>query len=275
MRTRTIGLVVAMVTAVFGAGELLAVNFGTEITISDDDGVNGYGSWYQKSHEDNEVEPFAATGQRYDMEGFFLDGDLLTMVGGYNFWNYPTGMRPGDLFVGLGEVLYGDSILDEGYVWDDGQYIPNVFGYDYVFDLKFGTGTYDLYAISEETHFLKSINSDGLGESNPWRYCEGGDYLGSGDLTYWNTPLDDDDLEGDASHLVGGDHYAVQINLSVLNLAPDTEFTAHFTEKCGNDNLMGKGNTDIPSTPLPDGGSTLILMGAAIIAAAGTRKLSQ
>jgi hypothetical protein len=48
----------------------------------------------------------------------------------------------------------------------------------------------------------------------------------------------------------------VSVDLSFLPLG--TEFTAHFTQQCGNDNLIGHAK-------IPDGGSTMICLGLALL----------
>jgi len=78
----------------------------TNITIND--GRAGNGTWYGDNsnntfaREDHEVEPGMQTGQKWDLEGFYLDGNILSMVGGYNFKNGESGngitFTSGDIF---------------------------------------------------------------------------------------------------------------------------------------------------------------------------------
>ena len=96
---------------------------------------DGYGntkrpnSWKYKYKEDNEVEPGAATGQKWDIEGFFFsdgtDGSVpdndLALVGGFDFKDGQGGIPSGDIFI--------DTDMDNGY-------------YEFVMDLDFGTGKY-------------------------------------------------------------------------------------------------------------------------------------
>jgi len=244
----------------FGASTSMAVYMGGNITIEDNDNQPSSGSWYTAGHEDQEVEPYAATGQMYDMEAFFLDEEKLTIVSGYNFWSPPYNMLPGDLFVAIGDpstVLYGDPIQN---TTDNGTAIPNSFGWDYVFDMNFTAMTYSLYAINGQS-LVSTINTDGMGESNPWRYASGGQFITSGTFDRsWAGTLTDAQV---GNGLLGGAHYGVSLDLSVLNLAPETEVTVHWTEQCGNDNIMGNGTT--PPNELPDGGSSVLLLGMALI----------
>ena len=69
-------------TLLFAAGNALATPYGTEITIYDGRTPDGQGS----AKEDNETESGMVQSQAWDLEGFFIDGKKLTIVGGYNFY---------------------------------------------------------------------------------------------------------------------------------------------------------------------------------------------
>ncbi len=58
-----------------------AMAFGLEITIFDGN-KGGSRNWWKYEREDQEVEPGMVDRQKWDLEGFFLDDTLLTMVGG-------------------------------------------------------------------------------------------------------------------------------------------------------------------------------------------------
>ena len=55
-----------------------------------------------------------------------------------------------------------------------------------------------------------------------------------------------------------------------------TEFTSHFTFRCGNDNLMGRGSllesTSADIEGVPDGGATIALMGFGLLSLIGLRR---
>jgi hypothetical protein len=244
----------------------MASLYGINITKDDNDGVNE--PWYAKGNEDQEVEPRAATGQQYDMEAFCYDGKYLTMIGGYNPWNPPTGMEPGDLFLGTGPIKYGDTLDPQGDWYDNGETFRYDFGYDYVFKLNFtgpNPNTFNLYSINSETTYYKAIDNYGFGESNPWKYASGGTFLTTGSFT----PITGlTDLALAEYGLTGGSHYAIKIDLASLNLLPaDTDFMVHFTQHCGNDNIMGGARTPAQQEPpptVPDGGATVALLGIAL-----------
>ena len=62
--------------------------------------------------------------------------------------------------------------------------------------------------------------------------------------------------------LTGGLHNALTVDISFLG--PSTSFTAHFTQGCGNDNLIGYGT----SAPVPEP-ATMVLFGIGLIGLGG------
>lgn len=73
-----------------GATSVYALNLGTNITIWDKMGT---------VNEDQEVEPNCVWDQQWDLEGFFLKGTTLTMVGGYDFKNGKMDIHPAIYFL--------------------------------------------------------------------------------------------------------------------------------------------------------------------------------
>ena len=239
----------------------MATSFGANITISDENSSLNK-DWYG-SREDQEVEPGMETGQKWDLEGFFLSGTTLTMVGGFNFRDGDSGFTSGDLFIDItGDAVYGDIHSGtDGYIS-----VLNSFGYDYVLDLTFNDPdptkafTYDVYAINGNTKVITANYSQNQG-SSPWRYDSGGTLIKHASLTY---------TKGGEANLLGfsgnGDHNAVSVSLDFLqldSLTHGTNFITHFTMGCGNDNLMGTG-----ALPNPEP-ATLFLMGCGLIGLAG------
>ena len=90
------------------------------------DGYKATGKyWWNKTTEDNEVEPGATTGQKWDLEGFFTnDTNNLGLVGGFDFENGEDWVQSGDIFI--------DTNNDDSY-------------WEYVIDLNFSDNNYNVY----------------------------------------------------------------------------------------------------------------------------------
>lgn len=231
MRT-ALTVLVFMMIAIITAGNALA----TDITIYDGSSTAQTG-WYGMQ-EDQEVEPGCVPTQAWDLEAFFLTDTTLTMAGGYNFISYG-GFDSGDLFLDI-------SDFDSG----------STYGYDYALKLDITNNKYSVYTLDKDSTFIKAFYYQNR-NSNPWRYnAEIENLIGSFSLSYlWG--LNDDDFE---TKLIGGagTHYSISLDLSDF-LVSGTEFIAHYTMGCGNDNLMGKGTTSVPEP------ATLMLLGTGLL----------
>lgn len=240
-----------------GATNVFALSFGSDITISD---RNATTSDWHKVTEDQEVEPGMSHGQIWDLEGFFLEDNQLSIVGGFDFVNGQSSYKSGDLFLDInGDAKFGDI---HGSV-NGNRDVLNTFGYDYVVDLDFTTSSYNVYAIDTNSTVVTSYYKQNQG-SSPWQYnADGSDKLiNSGSFINYANLSDAD------TGFLGGKHYALQgIDLSFLG--EDMEFFSHFTMGCGNDNLMGQGTT----APVPEP-ATMLLLGTGLLGFAGSRKKS-
>jgi hypothetical protein len=249
-----------------------ALPIGQSVTISDANfsGVNSAGNWYA-DREDNETEtnPNTANAQVWDLEGMFLSGSQLTMVGGFDFQNGTAhGARTyksGDIFFDInGDAVYGQAANGGSGVSAFGSLTTssNSYGYDYVLDFNAAMTSYSVYSLTAASQVLKVTD---VPSSNPWRYVSGGTLLQG----YSNVAIGGYGLLGDVSTLTSfnslslglkGDgtnnnHYFISVDLSFLPVGTAT--LAHYTMECGNDNLVG-------GFSVPESGMGWVLVGASL-----------
>lgn len=251
----------AGLAAVLNPGLASALTYGSNITIYDGEGV---------TYEDNEVEVGMDLKQKWDLEGVFLNGTMLTMVGGFDFKNgvtgYPT-YTSGDLFISTDSV-YGSPIKD--IVTGDGQKnVTNNFGYEYALAIDWNTLTFKTYKLDTAdttTTVYYALNETGLATSNPWKYYSGGEDRNiTGSVAYFNNVTD----SGFSGMSDSSKHYAVQIDLTDVFADANLygkDFYTHFTMGCGNDNLIGHGVAPVPEP------STILLFGAGLAGLALARR---
>lgn len=248
---------VAIASAVFAATTpAMALVLGTNITISDQHSTNK--SW-EGVGEDQETEPGTIHTQDWDLEGMFLNGTTLTLVGGFDFrdgFNHGgKNYGSGDLFIDInGDAEYGSAANGGS---GTGGTVKDRFGYDFVLDFDFTAMTFNLLALTGSDVWT-SRGSD-IAASNPWRYVSGGTAVqGFQNVGFsYFEGLSDSDVG-----FLGGTHYAISMDVSFL--AGKTA-TFHNTMSCGNDNLMGHSR-------VPDAATTASLFGAALLGLVGFRR---
>ena len=259
MRRLMVLMVLALLAWGLSCGYGFALTLGENITINDLMPNPGIGV----GGEDNECEAGMVQNQAWDLEGFFLDGFTLAMVGGYDFVNGLDGYTSGDIFIDVdGEVDFGgdDSNANRG-VND----IYNTFGYDYVLDINFTESQYSVFAIDSNT-ILQSVHYNDLNAgSNPWQFDNSKNNLialaGFANVAFDYKPgLSDTDVQGlsgeyDVHSVTPAvtTHNAALFDVSFLGYG--TAFTVHNTMGCGNDNLMGHG-----TTPVPEPGTVVLML---------------
>ena len=217
------------------AGSAFAL--GMNITIYDNRGYSGLAA----GGEDNETEPDMINAQDWDLEGFFLEGTTLTMVGGWDFLNGKSygdkQYNSGDIFIDIdGDAKYGDGA--------DSSYLN--YGYDYVLQVNWSDSNYNVFGLSSNSILVPVQESYNDPKSNPWRYGGGDDVLdgwNNVDFSAFGTLTDDE------TDFAGGTHNYVAFDLTFLG-SDINNFIAHFTMGCGNDNLMGSSSVPEPSTML-------------------------
>lgn len=215
--------------------------FAANITIPDENASGG--GWYGPQ-EDQEVEPGCITGQQWDLEAWYMSGNTLTAVGGYNFITGVSGWNSaaGDIFVDIdGDAQWGVGAHKPTQYPPDST-VSDTFGYDFVLDMDYSAMTYTVVDISSAGAALrlKNVTEAINWGSNPWRYVSGGLVTGYGGTIGYNTYANDALALAAGYDVTGGWHNAISVDLSWLaNYEPET-LIVHITQQCGNDDLMGQ-----------------------------------
>ena len=228
--------------------------FADNITVWDQRSVDA--DWH-RAIEDQEVEPGMQHGQEWDLEAFLLEGNNLSMVGGYDFVNGYGGMKSGDIFIDTDlTALYGNAA--------DGYDIDKV-GWDYAIHVNWGALSYEVYSLAGAVvGNFEDVEGYNSPHSSPWKYIPAVDPIAGAGGTFSHTSGWTDGQTG----FLGGTHFiATGFDLSFLYDLGYDEFLVKFTMECGNDNLIGKHSVPEPATML------LLGIGLISVASFGRKKL--
>ena len=261
---RTAMVATAVLALVVGGSPAWALN----ITVSDKLGNGGSG----QGGEFRETEPGTINSQIWDNEAFVVKGNKLVLVSGFNFKTgvYDSGSRQtftsGDVFIDTdNDAAWPAPTLSGGNGY---QTINNLdYRYNYVLDLDFINNTFNVVKLDDGAASLTSgyfRQNDG---GNPFQYVSGGEKKYTKGMVF-RTGLSATDLANDygldPTKVYAANNFAVELDMSWWNTEfPDaTTMMTHFNLGCGNDLMTGKlqGSFD----QVPDGGSTLMLLGLGI-----------
>jgi hypothetical protein len=277
--------ILALVLGTGGVAKVCAGTYGTDITIYDNAvDPSQTNTWWNRgtannyTSEDQETEYNKATGQGtltgqgWDLEAYQQNGNILSIIGGFDF---ATGVvhEPGQsqYIEPLGALFlktvspppYGDANIPGG--TGTGTIVNSFWGYDYAITFDFTTNKYLIWTPTGSATLDQCHNASGgtVGDvSNPWKLASGWQTDGVlHSFTYTTGLADFDGLQGGSHNVISG------IDLSFLVTDPDLGNPAtwlHLTYGCGNDNLMG----EIPegSVPLPP---AALLLGSGLVGLVG------
>ncbi len=227
-------LLCGSVILVAGNVQATPLALGTNITVFDNQsavplssttimGYDGVGQGF----EDQETEPGTLRGNAWDLEGVFLDGNSLSMVGEWDFVNGSS----------VHQIYSGDIFID----------VNGGAEFDYVFDVDWDAKSYDIYEIDGDTTFIEPSYKTQSGHVSR---DSGGAWLAAGTFSTFSGLSN-----ADAGFFGLDNHFAVT-GFDLTSIATDLglstllEFSFHFTMGCGNDDLRGQSPVPEPATML-------------------------
>ena len=227
------------------------------VTVYDGSGYLGVGP----AGEDQETEPHCVNSQAWDLEAVLYDNDTnqLTLIGGWDFLQEIHGIGSGDLFLAINNIPTASA--------GNGSY-----GYDYVFDIDWA-GVQDIDATTASVGYQQYDISGGASLSLPtaWpndlsapvSYISGGTKVGNTHYASFQSYADDASVNAAFTDLfiaplMGGKHYSLTFDWDAPN---GSSIYTHFTQECGNDNLVGQFETPVVPEPASIGLLSLGLIG--------------
>lgn len=242
--------------------------YAVNITIWDQDSNGTTTGWYKGPSsgdpiaENQEVEPGNVTDQVWDMEAFHWQGNTLSIVGGFDFFNGVSGA--GDSRSGTDRMwTTGDIFIDVDGKHSDYNHTANAvqdingnLGYEYAIRFD-GTG-YKVVPLASDVVLQTVYFDSNTPFSNPWKVKATLESETYQTLNYPQNPSTWTDSEGK--------HYQLDFDLSsIVGDFQDGTFF-HYTMECGNDRLTGR------ITSVPDPASTLALLGLGLLGLGAVRR---